>query len=527
MADAPACYFWATRDRNGAIMLILHGVVNAPINNLLTAPDMLPYKTILKLDQDSRVPKYLQITNEFIKHISSGIIAPGLKLPGTRQLSESLGVNRRTVIAALDELAAQGWVVVQANKGCYVKEELPYIKPKLLAQEPMKEKEKSGFNLFTKSSPEPAPTAIAYDYVLNDGYPDVRLAPLKDLAKNYSYIMSTSLSNSLMTYRQAFLGDEVLRHELVKYLAETRSIHVDIDNIMLTRGSLMAFHVLFKTILTDKLNEVVVGYPGWNEGHEAIKLAGGQLNYVGVDKEGMRVEEVETLCLQKKIRAVFVVSHHHYPTTVSLSASRRMDLLRLAQKYGFAIIEDDYDYDFHYSSAPILPIASTDYHGDVAYVGSFSKTIAPTLRLGFIVAPKDLIRASSKVSKFIDSFGNIALERSVAMLFKDGLVRRHLRKALTTYRERRDHFCHLLNTELGNELQFDIPEGGLAVWTQLDDRIQLQNLIAKGRSKHIKIPNELGFNNSPFESNALRIGFASMNLKEQEEFVVALKGVVY
>lgn len=512
------------------------GAAIAPVFHLFTAPDMLPYKTILQLDDDSRTPKYLQISNEFIKHISSGIIAPGIKLPGTRQLSEALNVNRRTVIAALDELAAQGWVVVKANKGCYVKEELPHIKPKLLVQEPLKEKEKTGFNLYMKEDSgyylhlkedtflEHA--SISYDYVLNDGYPDVRLAPLKDLAKNYSYIMNTSLSTSLMTYRQAFLGDIVLRKELVKYLAETRSINIDIDNIMLTRGFMMAFHVLFKAILTDRHNEVVVGYPGFNEGNEAIKLAGGKLNYVGVDKEGMRIDEVEALCKQKKIRAVFVISHHHYPTTVSLSASRRMELLRLSQEYGFAIIEDDYDYDFHYSSAPILPIASTDYIGNVAYVGSFSKTLAPTLRLGFLVAPKDLIKATSKVSQFIDSYGNTALERSVAMLFKDGLMRRHLRKALNTYRERRDHFCQLLENQLGDALQFDIPEGGLAVWTKLDECIRLEKLIERARAKHIKIPNELGFNNSPYESNSLRLGFASMTMEEQEELVAALKRVI-
>ena len=487
---------------------------------------MLPYKTMLKLDHQSRLPKYLQISNEFIKYISSGIIAPGLKLPGTRQLSEILSVNRRTVIAALDELSAQGWVVIEANKGCYVKEELPHVKPKFLSQGPLKEKEKSGFNLITKSSSLEKVQRVSYSHVLNDGYPDVRLAPLKDLARNYAYIMNSAMSKSLMTYRQTYLGDEVLREELVKHLVETRSIQVDTDNIMLTRGSLMAFYVLFKAILTENLNEVVVGYPGYNEGHKAIKLAGGRLNYVGVDDDGMRVDEVELLCKQKNVRAVFVISHHHYPTTVSLSASRRMELLHLSQKYGFAIVEDDYDYDFHYASAPVLPMASTDYHGNVAYVGSFSKTIAPTLRLGFIVAPKDLIKATSEVSQYIDSFGNLALERSVAMLFKDGLVRRHLRKALNTYRERRDHFCDLLQTELRDVLTFDIPHGGLAIWMKLDNQIRLENLIEKGYKRRFKIPNELAFHDKPFESNALRIGFASMNLEEQYELVLAFKALI-
>jgi len=303
-----------------------------------------------------------------------------------------------------------------------------------------------------------------------------------------------------------------VRHELCNYLSETRSIHVDIDHIMTTRGSLMAFYVLFRTLITKDCDQVVVAYPGFSQGHEAIKLAGGKLNFVSADAHGMCVDQIEDLCKRKKIRAVFIVPHHHYPTTVSLSAQRRMELLALAECYRFAIVEDDYDYDFHYSSAPILPIASIDNFGSVAYVGSFSKTVAPALRLGFIVAPKQLIQEASKVSKYIDSFGNIAQERSVAMLFQDGLIRRHLRKALKTYRERRDHFCYLLDSELGDYFDFQVPEGGLAVWTRLKSQ-PLNTLQAHCRKHRIGIPDASGYFSKPFVEDALRIGFASMTIE--------------
>ncbi|MEQ8577025.1 PLP-dependent aminotransferase family protein [Fulvivirga sp.] len=484
---------------------------------------MLPYKTILYLNNESRTPKYVQITNEFIKHITNGIVSPGLKLPGTRQLSQILNVNRRTVTAAYEELAAQGWIVINPNQGCYVKEKLPEIKPKSIGANPMKkETEKVFFELSIISDRKDQPKTIGYDFVVNDGYPDIRLAPLKELARNYSYISGSSLSNNLMTYRQRFYGDEVLRLELVKYLAETRSIQVDIENIMTTRGSLMAFHVLFKTILTSRNNQVIVGYPGFNEGYEAIKLAGGELNYVAVDNQGLDIDEVERLCMKKKICAIFIIPHHHYPTTVSLSASRRMELLQLAEKYGFAIVEDDYDYDFHYSGSPVLPLASTDYNGSVAYVGSFSKTVAPSLRLGFIVAPKNLIREVSFVSRYIDSFGNIAMERAVAMLFKEGSIRRHLRKALNAYRQRRDHFCGLLETELGDYIHFEKPEGGLAIWAQLKN-VDLNDLIKSGEKHRLKISNESGFNFNQSSTNSLRIGFASMTVNESKNLISILK----
>ncbi len=483
---------------------------------------MLPYKTILRIDKKSRTPIYLQISSEFIKHISSGIIKAGVKLPGTRQLSEILEVNRRTVIAAFDELLAQGWINVVPNRGCFVKNKLPNIKPKTFSEELLnRENHHTSFSFHTPGSTEKA-ASKTYQFTINDGYPDVRLAPLKELSKNYSYILGSPMASKLMTYSQSYFGDDHLRNELVSYLSETRSIHVDKENILITRGSLMAFFILFKTILSPKENQVIVGYPGYNEGYKAIESAGGNLNFVNVDAQGMDTNEVEDLCKKKKIKAVFIIPHHHYPTTVSLSASRRMELLILADKYGFAIVEDDYDYDFHYDSAPILPISSMDRNGSVAYIGSFSKTIAPSLRIGFIVAPKSLIRALAHTSKFIDSFGNTAMERAVAMLFNEGLVRRHLRKALKTYHERRDHFCDLLSSELGEYLDFKKPEGGLAIWAKLKNH-QLEKLVVLGQKNLINIPDELSFNNTPFELNALRIGFASMNVTEAEQMIIKLE----
>ena len=474
---------------------------------------------MLRLDKKSRTPIYLQLSNEFIKHISSGLIQPGAKLPGTRQLSDILKLNRRTIIAAFDELMAQGWINVYPNKGCYVKEHLPNPKPKKLTGNAGKDPVMDGFGL-VNSLPEQQ--VVRYNQVIDDGYPDIRLAPLKELGKNYSFIMNSSMANQLMTYKQRFYGDELLRFELTKYLSETRSINVSSENIMITRGSLMAFYVLFKSILSRENDQVVVAYPGFNEGYETIKLAGGKLNYVEVDEQGMCTDQLAAICSKKKIRAVFIIPHHHYPTTVSLSAQRRMELLEMAEKHHFAIIEDDYDYDFHYASAPILPIASIDHRGCVAYVGSFSKTVAPALRIGFIVAPKQVIEATAQVGKYIDSFGNTSLEHAVGMLFQEGLIRRHLRKAVKVYRERRDHFCDLFSTELGEFFDLKIPEGGLAAWTELK-KSDLKTVREKCEQHRIHIPDATSYFAKPFEKNALRIGFASRTKTETAELIHSLK----
>ncbi|MEN0007039.1 MAG: PLP-dependent aminotransferase family protein, partial [Bacteroidota bacterium] len=323
----------------------------------------------------------------------------------------------------------------------------------------------------------------------------------------------------LMTYHQAYQGDIQLRRALAKYLTETRGIHVEVSNILITRGSLMAFYLLFQNLLSPG-DKVIVGNPGFNEAHNSIRLAQGQLVRVAVDEEGMDVDAVERICEKERIRAVYIVPHHHYPTTVALSAERRMRLLLLAERYGFAIIEDDYDYDFHYSSSPVLPMASSDYAGTVAYVGSFSKTIAPSLRIGFIVAPEALIQALTKFSRFVDSHGNTALERAVAMLFANGEINRHLKKATTIYRNRRDHCCAMLQKELGPFIDFNVPEGGLAVWVKFKPPLSIQQLHQKAAQIGLRFPDTHLFCPPNETLNATRIGFAS---RTPEEMTNAIK----
>ena len=451
---------------------------------------MLPYKTLIQIDRSASTPLYVQITSEFIRHITAGLIGGGQKLPGTRKLSTLLDVHRKTVITAYDELEAQGWIDIKPNQGCFVNNNLPIVSPQAPSEASQHVSKKAHFevpsytHLLVHPPQQPQPKA---SLSLDDGYPDVRIAPLKTLAKNLNFVLNSSMGSSLMTYNQAYRGDLSLRNEVLCYLKETRGMSLSLNNILITRGSLMAFYLVFKTLLQPG-DSVIVGYPGFNEGHNTILMAGGTLIHVPVDEHGMDVEAVEHICKQKKIRAVYIISHHHYPTTVSLSAPRRMQLLSLATKHRFAIIEDDYDYDFHYSSSPLLPMASIDQAGSVVYVGSLSKIIAPSLRLGFLTGPENLIQELTLLSQYIDSFGNSALERAIAMLFQDGDVSRHVRKAVRTYKERRDLFCQLFKDRLGDAVELTTPEGGMALWVAFKERYPVNEIIAQARSRSLHIP---------------------------------------
>jgi GntR family transcriptional regulator/MocR family aminotransferase len=194
-------------------------------------------------------------------------------------------------------------------------------------------------------------------------------------------------------------------------------------------------------------------------------------------------------------------------------------LLELAMKYRFAILEDDYDYDFHYSSSPVLPLASADYYGSVIYVGSFCKTIAPGIRIGFVAAPQNLILQLAKLRRMIDRQGEQLLEEALANLLKNGDIGRHLKKSNKIYHERRDLFCGLLREHLGDHISFKIPDGGFAVWLQYLNGLKASEVSQKANEMGLTISNGEEYFSRSVNAQFIRAGFASLNPKEIEEGV--------
>jgi GntR family transcriptional regulator/MocR family aminotransferase len=243
---------------------------------------------------------------------------------------------------------------------------------------------------------------------------------------------------------------------------------------------------------------------------------------VKVDEFGLDMDAIEKICRKKKIRAVYVTSHHHYPTTVTLIASRRIRLLELSEKFGFIIIEDDYDYDFHYLSSPILPLVSADVKGMIVYIGTLSKTIAPAIRTGYVVAPPNLILELARIRQIMDTQGDPIMELALADMFSSGEIRRHMKKAHQEYHRRRDFLCSLLSEKLQDIIDFKIPDGGLAIWARYDKSVRLPALTEKLKEQGIILSNGLIHNNTPLSLNATRMGFAWMNEKEAEKAVMML-----
>ena len=481
----------------------------------------------ISIDRRSRVPLYLQISQSIVQGIHQGKLRKGLRLPGARQMGEMLKVNRLTVTAALEELESQGWIEILPQKGAFVKVNPPGLAPrKLSADAPTFSPPVSpGFRYEgIKIQPYHSPDFPPHNKLLLDaGFPDPRIAPIEALVSGIRRLSRQSFNKKFLTYGGG-QGTQYLRETLAIYLNDSRGLSVTPAHILITKGAQMGIY-LAATLLLKPKQEVIVGTPGYARANRTFELMGARVNYVPVDKYGLDTARIERLCKTRQIRMIYVVPHHHHPTTVPLSPERRVHLLELAAKYRFAIIEDDYDYEFHYAGNPMMPMASLDRTGNVVYIGTLSKSLAPAIRVGFMVAPEQFIQNATSLRKAIDSQGDSLVENAIATLYRDGTIGRHLKKSVKLYRERRDYFCGLLASELGNHVSFDIPEGGMSVWTRFLDH-PLPAVVEKAYRRGLILEDGTDYDTNRIKYNSTVLGFASLNFKEQERAVEVLKQVL-
>lgn len=483
---------------------------------------MLPLQELITIDRSSNTAVYLQISNSMIHHIRSGRLRKGAKLPGSRKLAASLAIHRNTLLAAYDELEAQGWVETIPRKGTFIARDLPDLQPRGPRDQSQRETypretaftiDESRLTVFpTSGAPKKAPL------VIDDGFPDIREAPMEAFTRELRSLSKRDVYHKYYRYQDA-RGIAYLREVLSAHLNDSRGLPVSADNIMVTTGAQMGIYLTAR-LLVEPGEEVIVGDPCFWGATRTLRQTGASINTVPVDSEGMDIDAVEELCQEKEIRLLYIIPHHQHPTTVTLPPHRRIRLLELAARYNFAIIEDDYDYSFHYASSPVLPMASLDQQGNVIYIGTLSKTLVPSIRIGFIVAPENFIANISHLRRSVDWQGDSMKEMAVARMYEDGAIERHIKKMVQLYRKRRDHFCGLLQEKIGNRVLFNKPDGGMSVWATFKNT-DLAIVEKNARQKGLKINNCRMYNKeSTYQS--IRLGFASLNIEEQEKAIEIL-----
>jgi GntR family transcriptional regulator/MocR family aminotransferase len=463
----------------------------------------------LALAGETGAPLFVQIADAVAGDVARGRLRPGDPLPGTRTLAEQLGVHRSTVVAAYAELTAQGWIAARPGGATRVAAQAPEAarrRPRAPASLPAR----PAYAIEPPAVPAsiPLPTKRGTLHMFG-GLPDLRLVPTELLARAYRR-QARRHGPTLLGYGLDRRGQPALREAIARWLAAHRGLAATPETVMITRGSQMALDLLARALVrpSDAVAVEALSYPN---AVNVFRKATANVMPVGVDEDGLDVAALAELAGRRPIRAVYLTSQHQYPTTVMLSPTRRLALLDLARRHDLAVIEDDYDHEFHFDGRPVLPLAATDGGRHVIYVGTFAKILAPGLRLGFVVAPPALVARLAAERSLIDGQGDGILECAVAELLDDGEVQRLARRSRRIYQDRREALCAAIDQDLPGVLDYRRPPGGLALWARVARGIDVEAWRARcaTRDVHFQIGRQFTFDGAP--APFVRFGYASLD----------------
>lgn len=460
-------------------------------------------------------PAFLRLGRSLVEDIRRGELHPGARLPSSRSLATALGVHRNTVIAAYDELVAQGWIEALHGRGTFVSRDLPQKISATRNQSVEPNFRMSSRPPLIRNAPEPHVLSMA------GGLPDTRLVCCTELSRSIRRVLQRG--KTLLDYGSPS-GAPRLRTAITAMLRENRGMDVNEDSVLITRGSQMGIYLLGQALLQQG-DVVAVESTGYRAAFDALRMTGARLAPIGVDEQGMQVDKLEALHARRKLRAVYLTPHHQFPTLVTLSASRRMRLQAFARKHRIAVIEDDYDHEFHYEGRPVLPMASSNSSGNILYVGTLSKVLAPGLRIGYVVAPPAFINTLAAIRSHIDSHGDAIMETAIAEWIEEGELERHARRVRKAYLARRSALVSLLHTHLGDAVRFDIPSGGMALWVRSLQCLDVNEWAARALAAGVRVSPaslyRIDRRNHPY----MRVGFAKLNEGELAKAVRILAEV--
>lgn len=256
---------------------------------------------------------------------------------------------------------------------------------------------------------------------------------------------------------------------------------------------------------------IAVENPGYPLAWEAFRAAGAEVRGVPVDAGGLNIDALKAaLSCDPRIRAVYVTPHHQYPTTVTMGAARRLQLLELVKRHGLTLIEDDYDHEYRFEGRPVLPLAArAPVDLPLIYVGSLAKLLSPGIRIGYAMAPEPLLSRMAAARAAIDRQGDAPLEAALAELIRDGDLGRHARKARRVYRARRDLLAEMVSAHLGDRISFDLPAGGLALWLRCEG-VSAEVWAKRAEQAGLALLPGTRFAFDRLETQAFRLGYAAL-----------------
>lgn len=490
---------------------------------MLNSPVSILFKQLIDFDKSLTQPVYIQISQKIINAIQRRYLAKGTLLPGTRSLSKDLKIHRNTAVAVYEELASQGWVEIIPNKGTFVLEpnlQTKKIKaPSIQVNQVYKYAKNTGFPFQESFHLAPIIQQTETTYAMNDGSPDLRLHPVHQFSRWYSAAMKRKTLIQKWN-KSSELSYSLFQTQICNYLNATRGFHITPKNIISTRSTEMSLYIVSQ-LLIKKNDLVLVGNMSNYAANMIFHQAGANIKTVPVDHHGLNINYIKKHYLDQNIRCIYVPAHRDYPTGVILSTERRLELLQLAKEYKFAIIEDDYDYDFQFDGSAMLPMASADIYGVIIYLGRFGQSLFPSFQTGFVVAPENLISEAKNYLQLLDKQGDLIQEQMLSELIHEGEIYRLMKKNIMVYKERRDHLCEMLSYYFHNIAEWNIPSGGLAVWLNFKPKISLIKLSKEAEKLDLFIPKNILYQNK--DVCAIRLGYGHFNNEEIDIVINKLK----
>lgn len=483
---------------------------------------------LIAIDRASDLPLHEQVFDRLREAILDRHLHEGARLPSSRSLAVELGVSRFTVIDAYNRLLDEGFVVGRHGSGTYVAPNVG-VKPAASNREP-----DGPARRWSRWSdrldaigrlPDPAPEA---EIDFRHAMPDLSLFP-HAIWRRIMQRESRAVSFASRYYGPA-AGSLDLRNELAGYLNRSRLIPCSPDQIVITSSSQEAVGLIARMML-DEGDVVAFEEPGYARARRVFQLAGGSIVPMPVDHEGMRVEELNDRA--PDARLVFVTPSHHYPTGAIMPLHRRLAIIDWARRRGAVIVEDDYNSEFRFGARPIAALAGIDATTPgarcVAYVGTLSKVLFPSLRLGYLVVPPDMAPRAAAAKDATNRNAPYLEQATVAAFIRDGHFERHLSRVRRHYAERRAAMIAVLRQELGDRAAIhpSANAAGLHLLVEFQTAMTSDDLIRRARAAgvHLDAAAACWFDAEPCRPNVL-LGFAALPDQKMREGVRRLSSIL-
>jgi GntR family transcriptional regulator/MocR family aminotransferase len=432
---------------------------------------------ILAIDRKEAKPLHKQIYDGYRAAIAVRSLRAGQQIPSTRDLSRELKISRIPVLTAYAQLLAEGYFETRVGAGTFVCSSLPDQAPARgetngNGRGAAAARAKSGGDADVGARRISKRSQVMPKHQIDPWLRGIGAFGLSQPAFDQ---FPTQIWSSLVTRHSRVkgahslhyggpMGYEPLREAICVYLRTARAVKCDPSQVMIVSGSQQALEISSRVVL-DPGDAAWIEEPGYWLTRSVLKGAGAKMVPVPVDEEGLNV--AAGVRMKRKARAAFVTPSHQYPLGVTMSASRRMHLLDWAQRAGSWVIEDDYDSEYRFENMPIASLQGLDSHSRVIYIGTFSKTLFPSLRLGYLVVPADLVERFVAVRYALDLTPPYLQQAVLNDFMREGHYARHIRKMRTLYHERRTAVVESLDREFGEEMEIWGAQAGMHLVAEL------------------------------------------------------------